>query len=62
MKCPHCEYEDVKYTDDGEVFGSEGKFYTLPIKLEREEGFHYHLEKRQLYGCPNCDMVFMAFD
>lgn len=59
MICPSCSYEDgYSYTEHAIVRGSEGEFFELPIKLERE-GQYSPVERKNVMGCPKCNAVFM---
>jgi len=59
MKCPHCNYEHgYNLTKDKDFNGSKGNFYELPIKMERD-GYDFRLEKAHLYGCPECEKLFI---
>lgn len=51
MKCPICNYEH------GDIKGSEGGFYTLPINMLRIE--HYENVSKIVYACPSCRQIFM---
>lgn len=61
MKCPHCEYkhgyEWVKEANE-KIEGDKGDFFSLPIKMEREAPWEPK-EEEQIYGCPNCGILFM---
>lgn len=63
MECPHCGYEETYNDNDGNtVIGEEGKFFYLSnnIIMERPTGY-YEPETRMLYGCPNCNKLFMDY-
>ncbi len=59
MKCPHCKYIYGWDNESMDTVENEriGDFWTLPIKLEREEGFN--TTTKQLYACPACGTVFV---
>ena len=63
MECPKCKYED-RWLSAKEVWikGTEGDFFRLPISLERKSDEIYYREKdtADVYGCPNCNNVFMS--
>lgn len=61
MKCPTCNYEDMTmtYTDNGYIEGSEGNFYMLPIKMERDSNWPPFIERASVFGCPKCSTIFM---
>ncbi len=64
MKCPHCDYVDNEYvkeentTKHVRVNGSEGAFYELPVKLERESDYG-RTQTAYLYACPACRKTFI---
>ena len=63
MKCPHCNYQYMTYTDDGEQFDYCGDFYVLPIKMEREsQDNRTYIERTDLYACPACGKTFIEQD
>jgi len=53
MKCSRCEYENGWNGDGKEVLGRFGKFYKLPIKVERET--FYDPDQKRVFACPNPD-------
>ena len=64
MKCPHCDYVDGEYVKEENsnrrvrVNGSEGAFYELPVKLERN-GDYGQSQTAYLYACPTCTKTFI---
>lgn len=61
MKCPHCEYQDGYEWNEGElesVEGEHGKFWTLPVEMQREHGWG-PTERSSLYACPGCKKTFV---
>jgi len=61
MKCPHCNYEDVIYTDDGEVRGYAGEFYTLDIKAKQEQVGSGQYKHKDILACPSCRTIFLGY-
>jgi hypothetical protein len=65
MKCPNCEYKDgwnwegENIEDYKETKGKNGRFFELPIKIEREEPYEPAI-KKSVYGCPRCNFIFMG--
>ena len=69
MKCPHCNYSDGYSWEevDGvdqyiETNGDHGKFWGLPIKLERGVGANYNNDgerRADVVGCPKCKKLFL---
>lgn len=59
MKCPHCGYINGWDADSmNTIKGSEGYFYCLPIKMEKEAG--WETTRKEVYGCPSCNKIFMG--
>lgn len=59
MKCPHCEYE-YKYSIDYKTFnetivGDKGNFFKSPLDMRQEDSARV----REVFGCPNCFMLFL---
>jgi len=65
MNCPDCgykyqfSYDDSCEDEDGKPINEEGKFFKLPITLERVVTFSFQVEREEVYGCPKCGNVFM---
>lgn len=66
MKCNHCNYV---HGWDAETLthceGDHGKFFSLPIQLERTrqyDGCVSGTERRELVGCPNCGNTQIEVD
>ena len=58
MICPSCSYEDgYSHTEMKIIEGNDGKFFELPIQLERDG--QYALVRKGVMGCPKCNAVFM---
>jgi protein-arginine kinase activator protein McsA len=59
MECPHCNYKHgYDYHEDKDFTGSEGDFYELPIKMEKD-GDNFRREEVHVYGCPKCKITFI---
>ena len=43
-----------------ETRGEFGEFYTSPLKVERTSSNSSHIEQRSVYGCPNCNRMFIG--
>ena len=67
MICPHCKYcYGYYWNEEGEhveAKGEEGQFFTVSngIGMERSggDGYHTDKDKKELYGCPKCNKLFM---
>jgi predicted Zn-ribbon and HTH transcriptional regulator len=60
MECPHCKYKHgYDYHEDKNFDGSEGDFYELPVKMERD-GYDFRREEVRVYGCPKCKITFIG--
>ena len=59
MKCPHCDYEDESYGDDGTILGNEGGFFKLSLRMEQPEDDNYYRRYADLFGCPSCNKTFI---
>lgn len=59
MKCPHCEYQDETYTDEGIIWKED--FFELPITLTRSRWCVRNNEKYEvtLFACPCCEKTFI---
>lgn len=63
MNCPHCGYEHRTFNNESceyELNQEYGKFFSLPIEVERS-CFRYDKERRNVYGCPKCNIIFMDY-
>jgi hypothetical protein len=67
MKCVHCGYRDDCWTsreddesckDEPVAKGSAGDFYKNPVEMTRSSTWG-PADKRDIYGCPSCDKLFM---
>jgi len=60
MRCPECGYSDGFNIDEMETEeGERGKFYSLPISLERKRSYEVYPQQKVLYGCPMCRRTFI---
>lgn len=61
MKCPHCDYTDLIYTDDGEFTGHRGNFFelTTPMTQNSNNPKMYYMRTAFLCGCPDCMKTFI---
>jgi len=62
MECPYCGYHhgwDGKSNKD--IEGINGGFFTLSndVEMERNEGWKYKNETKNVMGCPKCFKLFM---
>lgn len=60
MKCPDCDYNGESTIDEyeEEIEPREGRFFKLPIKMERSVPWNAD-ESKRVYGCPSCLNIFM---
>jgi len=62
MKCPYCGYSHGWDNNKLEhTHGLNGEFYKVSnkIQMERDSDYESNSETKDLYGCPNCNKVFM---
>ena len=61
MECPHCQYKHGWCNESLKVIeGDKGKFFELPIEMERPTGYlRGSSERKYVYGCPSCSKIFM---
>ncbi len=62
MKCPHCGYAHGYHWEGDEyveVYGDDGNFYTLPVKMERCESDYHNASRVNLLACPSCTKTFI---
>ena len=58
MICPHCGYDPDGIIDFDNDYG---KFYKLPIKLERQsDRLDCVKDEAKVYGCPRCKQLFLV--
>ena len=66
MICPYCNYahgtdwHPIADSDDTElrnIDGTKGKFYRLPVTMERTH--NYYDDRVGMFGCPACSKVFI---
>lgn len=63
MKCPNCGYAPT--INEFDYAEAPGRFYKLPVEAKRERGEEWYESygqeprREQVYGCPNCGVMFM---
>ena len=67
MICPYCNYAhgtdwhpvspDSDETELLNIDGAKGKFYRLPVTMERSH--NYNDDRVSMFGCPSCTKVFI---
>jgi DNA-directed RNA polymerase subunit RPC12/RpoP len=59
IRCPNCNYGHGWNPETRENERSErGDFYSFPIEIVRSQFMDE--DRRQVYGCPNCKILFIA--
>lgn len=60
MKCPHCNYTNGWDAESmTSINGGKGEFYSLSNNISLERSCGFEKTKKDLYGCPSCNKVFM---
>lgn len=67
MECPHCNYRKGYYWDEDDNYveainegRDKGDFWSLPVKLERNENsYSFQNAQASLYACPKCTKTFI---
>jgi len=69
MKCPICSYVDGGMwqskkdnpieTEWVVIEGNKGDFYIHPVKVERREIGSPDTQRKDVYGCPSCGVMFI---
>ncbi len=67
MKCPNCGYQHGWVADAlSSVDGKFGEFFRLSndVNAVRDGYRHgsFHEERRSVFGCPKCSIMFMEKD
>ena len=62
MKCPNCNYEHNWNGDKQKIVtGKKGGFFQTSDIFVMKRDICYGEETRTLYGCRNCNKLFMDF-
>ena len=65
MKCPNCGY--VPDVNEFDYCEAPGHFFTLGVEMQRPDLGEWYSrgsnqrERREVFGCPSCKVVFIGF-
>jgi hypothetical protein len=66
MECPYCNYTHGDHWDEDKGFhcvkGIEGSFFELTNGIKAIRESLYEKDTKKIYGCPNCNKLFMYSD